>query len=64
MSVLGVPVMSRRVFVNTERSIGKWWWKLLEESMQAAGKAEREFAIQENRYHDGVPAISVIVDGG
>jgi len=32
--------------------------------MQAAGKAEHEFAIQENRYHDDVPAISVIVDGG
>jgi len=64
MSVLGVPVMSRRVFVNTERIIGNWWWTLLEESIQAAGRAERELAIQENRYHDGVPAITVIVDAG
>ena len=28
------------IFVNTEQTIGKWWWKLLEELMQAAGKAE------------------------
>ena len=65
MSVLGVPVMSRRVFVNTERIIGKWWWKLLEESMHAACKAERELAIQEKRYHHGVPAIYIsYIDAG
>ena len=32
--------------------------------MQAAGKAERELAIQQNSYHQGVPAITVVVDDG
>ena len=30
--------------------------------MLAAGKIERELAIQKNSYHQGVPAITVIVD--
>ena len=25
MSVLGLPVMSKKLFVNTEKLIGKWW---------------------------------------
>jgi len=32
--------------------------------VQAANKAECELAIQEKRYHHGVPAISVIFDTG
>ena len=46
MSILGVPVMSKKLFISTEKLIGKWWWNLLEESMRAAGKMERELAIQ------------------
>ena len=64
MGVLGVPVMSKQSFVNTEQKIGKWWWDQFKDSMQAAGKAERQLAIQENNYHQGVPAITVIVDAG
>jgi len=64
MSVLGLPVMSKKLFINTEKLIGKWWWNLLEESMQAAGKMERELAIQQGSFHQGVPAITVIVDAG
>ena len=41
LSVLGLPVMSKRLFIKTEKLIGKWWWNLLEESMQAAGKQTR-----------------------
>ena len=32
--------------------------------MTSAGKEEREIAIANNSYHQGVPAIKVIVDGG
>ena len=32
--------------------------------MLAAGKKERELAIQKNSYHQGVPAVTVIVDTG
>ena len=31
IGVLGVPVMSARHFTNTERDIGEWWQKQLEE---------------------------------
>ena len=64
MSVLGLPVMSKKLFISTEKLIGKWWWNLLEESMKAAGKTERELAIQRGNFHQGVPAITVIVDAG
>ena len=64
MSILGLPVMSKKLFVNTEKLIGKWWWNLLGESIQAAGKAERELAIHQGSFHHGVLAITVIVDAG
>ena len=64
MSILGVPVMSKKLFISTEKLIGKWWWNLLEESMCAAGKMERELAIQRGSFHQGVPAITVLVDAG
>ena len=64
ISVMGVPVMTKRSFVETERVIGKWWWAALEESMLAAGKKEKQLAIENKQYHQGIPAITVIVDGG
>ena len=41
MSILGVPVMSKQSFIATEKTIGKWWWNLFNDSMSAAGKKER-----------------------
>jgi len=32
--------------------------------MQAAGKIEFELAIQQGSFHQGVPAITIIVDAG
>jgi len=45
-----------------EKRIGERWWKLLRESMKAAG--QEAIAISKGRYHQGVPAITIIVDGG
>ena len=64
MNVLGVPVMSKQSFMQTAQQIGQEWWASLQESMQAAGREEKQHAIEQNRYHKGVPAISVIVDVG
>ena len=64
MAILGIPVMTKQAFIATEEIIGTWWKNVLQESMQAAGKLERELAIQENSYHQGVPAITVVVDAG
>ena len=62
--VLGVPVMSARLFINTEHDIGVWWRKQLEEVMAEASKEEKRLAEERGDYHEGVPAITVIVDGG
>ena len=35
-----------------------------EESMKEAGREERRLAIENDQYHQGVPAITVVVDGG
>ena len=64
LSILGVPVMTKKSFVSTERQIGEWWAKELDESMKTAAEEERRLAIQRGDYHQGVPCITVIVDGG
>ncbi len=64
MSVLGIPIMTKRTFIKTERSLGAWWWKALEESMTTAGQEEKPLAIERGDFHQGIPAITVIVDGG
>ena len=51
MSILGLLVMSKKLFISTKKLIGKWWWNLLEESMHAAGKMEQELAIQRGSFH-------------
>ena len=64
MSVLGVPVMNKSCFQQTERDIGEWWTTRLEQAMIEAGQEEKRLAEERNDYHQGVPAITVIVDGG
>ncbi len=64
MSIVGVPVMTSASFIRTERDIGELWKRELRESMDEAGREERWLAETRNEYHEGVPAITVIVDGG
>ena len=64
LSTVGVPVMTKASFVHTERDIGELWERELRESMLQAGREERQKAIEKNSFHEGVPAITVIVDGG
>ena len=64
LGVLGVPVMTKPRFISTERAIGEQWRKVLTESMVEAGKEEKQMAIERGDFHEGVPAITVIVDGG
>ena len=37
MSVVGVPVMSKASFIDTEKDIGELWKQMLQESMAQAG---------------------------
>ena len=64
MAVLGVSVMSKRSFTHTERQIGEWWREELQKSMVEAGREEKQLAVARGDYHQGVPAITVVVDGG
>ena len=64
MSIVGVPVMTKKSFIDTERDIGEMWKQALQQSMLEAGRREREIAIQKGHFHEGVLAITVIVDGG
>ena len=64
MSVLGVPAPANKTFVQTERDIGEWWQENLWESMLEAGREEKRLAEERGDLHHGVPAITVVVDGG
>ncbi len=64
MSVVGVPVMTKRSFIQMERDIGEVWKKELLESMTKAGMEEKRLAEENGEYYQGIPAITVIVDGG
>ena len=64
MSVLGVPLMSKKSFIAIEKEIGKKWWTSLETSMREAAEEEKRLAIERGSLHEGIPAITVIVDGG
>ena len=46
MATLGVPCMSKKNFIATERQIGEWWRDKLHESMMEAGREERKLAIE------------------
>ena len=51
LSVLNILVMTKRSFMHTEQIIGKLWWSILEGSMKAAGREERQIAINKQLYH-------------
>ena len=64
MCVSGIPVMDKKAFIHTEQDIGEWWHLRLHDTMVDAGKEEKKLAEERGEYHQGVPAITVIVDGG
>ena len=64
MGVSAVPVMTSNSFIATERNIGEAWRVRLQDSMAESGREEKRLAEEWGQYHEGVPAITVIVDGG
>ncbi len=56
--------MTLNSFISTERDIGEAWRSKLQVYMAEAGKEEKRLAIERGQYYEGVPAITVIVDGG
>ncbi len=64
MSVMGVPVMTKSSFIRSECGIGEQWRRSLIDSMAEAGREEKRLAEERGDFHEGVPAITVVVDGG
>ena len=44
--------------------MGTTFEEIVSKQLLAAGQAERELAIANGSYHNGVPAITVVVDAG
>ncbi len=53
MRIMGVPVMTKNSFIDTERAIGEMWKQELLQSMAEAGREERQLVIQRGEYHEG-----------
>ena len=50
------------IYVSTQ--IGKWRKEVLDEDMKRNGEEERELAVERQDTHMGIPAITVVCDGG
>ncbi|XP_060598342.1 uncharacterized protein LOC132752084 [Ruditapes philippinarum] len=64
LSTMNIPQLTSNMFSCLEDQIGKWWEDALKEEMGKAGAEERRIAIEKGNFHDGIPAITVICDGG
>ena len=64
MSIFRLPVMSKKSFIAIEKEIDGKWWASLEEQMMEAAEEEKKLAVERGSFHNGVPAVTVIVDGG
>ena len=53
-----------RLYTKTEQFLSDTIRDLLAETMTAAGEKEGKLAVEKGHYHQGVAAITVVVDGG
>ena len=63
LCIIGIPPLSKPVFVDIER-LGHLFEQYLTKLMFEAGKEERQIAIDNQKYHQIIPCITVIVDAG
>ena len=64
LCTIGVPSISKPTFIEIERLLGLSFDQYLGELLLQAGYKEKQIAIENYEYHQGIPAITVIVDGG
>ena len=64
LSTLGVPSLTKPIFIDIERCLDTSFEQLLLDLMIKTGKEEKQIAELKNDYHQGVPAITGVVDGG
>jgi hypothetical protein len=64
LATMGVPGISQTSFSRIEDEISTWWKNILDEDMLEAGRQEKELAEKRQDFHQGIPAITVVCDGG
>ncbi|CAG2236224.1 unnamed protein product [Mytilus edulis] len=64
LATLNSPGLSQPSFSAIETDIGNWWHSVLDKEMMIAGQEERRLAIERKDFHEEIPAITVIADGG
>ena len=60
---LEIPGMQKWMYAITEEFLGEAMKTQLIGAMAQAGREEKQNVIDEEDYHQGVPAISVVADG-
>ncbi len=63
-ATLGMPGLSPDTYRKIEAEIGKWWHTVLKEEMLKAGAEEKKLAEEAGDFHEGIPAVKVIIDAG
>ena len=64
LALMEVPGMHQRIYSDTEEFLGKQMRQHLAHSMLEIAEEEKQHAIVTNSFHQGVPSITVVVDGG
>ena len=64
LTLMDIPRMPKSMLSATERLIGDDLHGMLTAKMAEAGQEEKRQAIERKDYHQGVPAITVVGDGG
>ena len=65
MSVLGMPVMTKKSFVATKKALGRSWRESLEESMkEAAGEEKRNTIKGGHSIRECQQLLSSLIGGG
>ena len=64
LALMDVPGVQKRMYTDTEEFLGNEMRTCLAQSMQDVAKEEKRHAIDTNSFHQGIPSITVVVDGG
>ena len=64
LTCMQVPSLSSPTFISLEWTMGALFEAIVSNQLLTAGQVERRLAIAQGNYHNGVPAITVVVDGG
>ena len=64
MAPMNVPGMPKRLYAATERFVSDSLKQILTEKLLAAGEEEWKLATERGDFNQGVPAITIVVNGG